>query len=172
MVNLPMPGYIECMLLWFQHPNPMHPEYLPHPWQKPDYGACTQYAPAEDLSPALDASDSKWVQEVIGVLLYYAQAVDSTMLAALGTLATQQAKGTHMTMATLTQLLNYCTTNPNATVHFHTSNMVLWSHSVIAHAHHVQVLYVIYLSTYLAICEHTVCISIGQTQIDYVFDDT
>jgi len=39
----------------------------------------------------LDAADHLCVQEVIGVLLYYARAVDSTLLTALGTLATQQA---------------------------------------------------------------------------------
>jgi len=49
------------------------------------------------------------VQEVISILLYYAHVVDSTMLAALGTLATQQANGTQATMEVLTQLLNYCT---------------------------------------------------------------
>jgi len=68
MVNLSMPGYIKHALLHFQHPHPACPGYSPHPWQKPDYGACTQYAPAEDLSPVLDTSDTKQVPEVIGVL--------------------------------------------------------------------------------------------------------
>jgi len=43
---------------------------------------------------------------------------------------------------------------------------------VIVHTCHVQVLYEIYPSTCLAICKHTMCIPIAQTQIDYVFYDT
>jgi len=69
------------------------------------------------------------VQEVISVLLYYARAVDPTLLVALSTLATQQAHGTQATMEALTQLLNYCATHPNAVIRYHASDMVLWTHS-------------------------------------------
>jgi len=82
-----------------------------------------------DPTPALDAADTKWVQEVIGILLYYARAVDATMLTALGTLATQQANGTQATMEALTQLLNYCATHPHAVIRYQASDMVLWTHS-------------------------------------------
>ena len=69
------------------------------------------------------------VQQVLGVLLYYARAVDSTMLTAIGTIATDQATGTHATMKAITHLLNYCTTNPEATIRFIASDMVLWTDS-------------------------------------------
>jgi len=128
-VDLSMPGYIDRALKRFQHPHPRRPEHSPHAWQKPNYGAKTQFAPDPDATPALDASDCKRVQEVIGVLLYYARAIDATMLAALGTLATQQAKGTKATMEALTQLLNYCTTHPHAVIRYHASDMTLWTHS-------------------------------------------
>jgi len=91
-VDLSMPGYIDQALKCFQHPQPRQPEHAPHAWQKPTYGAKTQFAPEPDATPALDAADTKCVQEVIGVLLYYARAVDATMLTALGTLAMQQAR--------------------------------------------------------------------------------
>jgi len=39
-----------------------------------------QYAPAPNTTPILNAANQMRVQEVIGVLLYYAHAVDSTML--------------------------------------------------------------------------------------------
>jgi len=64
--------------------------------------------PEPDYTPALDASDQQCIQEVIGMLLYYACAADASLLAALSTLVSQQAHGTHATMAALTQLLNYC----------------------------------------------------------------
>ena len=47
-----------------------------------------------DTTPALDLTDLKRVQEVLGTLLYYACAVNSTMLPAIGSLATQNAKPT------------------------------------------------------------------------------
>jgi hypothetical protein len=80
------------------------------------YGAKTQYAPDADTSPALDAADTKHVQESLGTLLYYACVVDSTMLTAIGFIATQQASATQATMQAITQLLNYCATHPEATV--------------------------------------------------------
>jgi len=128
-VNLSMPGYIERALMCFCHPHPKHPEHSPHTWQCPAYGAKIQYAPTPNHTTALDAADCKHVQEVIGVLLYYACAVDPTMLVALGTLATQQANGTQATMQALTHLLNYCASHPDAIIWFHASDMVLWTHS-------------------------------------------
>jgi len=58
-----------------------------------------------DTTPALDLTDLKRVQEVLGTLLYYACAVNSTMLPAIGSLATQNAKPTPLpaTMKASTQ---------------------------------------------------------------------
>ena len=71
---------------------------------------------APDESPELDKHMIKRLQEIIGVLLYYARAVDSTMLVALGTLAATQAKGTEVTMEAAVHLLNYAATHPDATL--------------------------------------------------------
>jgi hypothetical protein len=124
--DISMPGYIERALQRFSHPNPTRPQHSPHPWQKPNYGAKTQYAPEPDHSPALDAADTKHVQEVLGTLLYYARAVDSTMLPAIGSIGTEQANSTESTMKKITQLLNYCATHPDAMVRFIASDMALW----------------------------------------------
>ena len=51
------------------------------------------------------------------------------MLVALGTLASAQSKGTEATAQAATQLLNYCTTHPDAVVCYHTSEMGLHGHS-------------------------------------------
>ncbi len=124
-----MPGYIEWALLHFSHLPPTQPEHSPHAWQKPNYGAKVQYADQPTTAPILNATDTKQVQEVMGMLLYYACAVDSTLITALGTITTQQAKGTQATMEAITQLLNYCITHSDTTVWYHASNMVLWIHS-------------------------------------------
>jgi len=83
-----MPGYVEHVLKWFHHQPPKCPKHAPHTWQCPTYGTMTQYAPNADHTPALNATDHMHIQEVIGVLLYYAWAVDATLLVALNTLAT------------------------------------------------------------------------------------
>jgi hypothetical protein len=127
--DISMPGYIERALQRFQHPNPSRPQHAPHAWEQVQYGAKTQYAPLPDDSPLLDAADTKRVQEVLGTLLFYARAIDSTLLAAIGELASQQAHGTAATMKGLVHLLNYCSTHPDAQIRFHKSDMVLWVES-------------------------------------------
>jgi len=128
-VDLSMPGYIDRALQRFRHPTPTRPEHSPHAWQPPSYGATTQLAPALDTSAPLDPAARRQVQEVIGVLLYYARAVDPTLLVALNTLAAQQASATQATARAVHQLLDYCATHPDATIRFHASDMVLWTHS-------------------------------------------
>jgi hypothetical protein len=51
--------------------------------------------------PALDLKDTKLVQEVLGTLLYYARAVDCTMITAIGSIATHQAAATQATLVTV-----------------------------------------------------------------------
>ena len=120
-----MPGYIERALHRFQHPTPSTPEHAPHPWQKPNHGATTQFAMLPDDATALDVTDKRRILEVLGTLLFYARAIDSTLLTAIGELATEQSEGTKTTMDKLSQLLNYCATHPNATVRFTASDMIL-----------------------------------------------
>jgi hypothetical protein len=123
--DISMLGYIACALQRFQHVAPSKPEHSPHPWQRPTYGAKTQFAALPDASAALDAADKLRILEVLGTLLFYARAIDSTMLTAIGELATEQSGGTKTTMEKLSQLLNYCATNPDATVRFTASAMIL-----------------------------------------------
>ena len=51
------------------------------------------------------------------------------MLAALGSIATQQSCPTENTMKKVKQLLDYSATNPDAIVTYNASNMVLAAHS-------------------------------------------
>ena len=86
--DVSMPGYIDRALQRFQHDAPRTPEHSPHPWQRPNYGAKTQFATLPDAtSPALDAADKLRILEVLGTLLFYARAIDSTLLTAIGELA-------------------------------------------------------------------------------------
>ena len=123
--DMSMPGYIERALQRFKHIAAPKAEHSPHPWQRPTYGAKTQFAAMPDESPSLDAADKTRILEVLGTLLFYARAIDSTMLTAIGELDTEQSQATKSTMDKLAQLLNYCAAHPDAVVRFTASDMIL-----------------------------------------------
>ena len=65
----------------------------------------------------------------IGTLLYYARAVDSTMLVALNAISASQSKATETTAAAIVHLLDYAATHPDAVLRYTQSDMVLHIHS-------------------------------------------
>ena len=69
------------------------------------------------------------VQQIVGLLLYYSVVVDPTMLTVIGTITTQQAKGTEKTYANTLWLLNYAVTHPNAMIRYTASDVILHIHS-------------------------------------------
>jgi hypothetical protein len=77
----------------------------------------------------LTNSKIKQVQKIVGSILYYAQAVNMTVLMALSTIASEQTKGMERTLEKTYQVLDYLATHPNATVKFCASDMVMNIHS-------------------------------------------
>jgi hypothetical protein len=61
--------------------------------------------------------------------LYYARAVDSTMLVALNAISASQSKATKNTAAAIVHLLGYTATHPDAILRYTCSDMVLHIHS-------------------------------------------
>ena len=127
--HISMPGYCDNARQRFKHDFPKKRQDQPYPHVVKTYGAKQQFAEPEDTSPNVSAEDKTFVQEVIGVFLYYARAVDCTMLPALGSLASQQATPTKKTMELIHQFLDYAVSNPDATVTYRASDMVLAAHS-------------------------------------------
>ncbi len=82
-----------------------------------------------DTSHKLDDKDIKRVQQIVVSSLYYARAVDMTVLIALSTITSEQTTGTERTMEKALQVLDYLATHPDATVRFHASDMILNIHS-------------------------------------------
>jgi hypothetical protein len=82
-----MPGYINASLHQYKHPAPARPEHAPHTWNPPVYGAKTQYVENETTSPALSAKDINKLQQLMGTLLYYARAIDTTLIMSINVLA-------------------------------------------------------------------------------------
>ena len=62
---------------------------------------------------------------MVGSLLYYARALDPTLLVVLGSIVSSQNKPTEKTAEAVTQLLNYVATHPLAVVKYTASPMIL-----------------------------------------------
>jgi hypothetical protein len=105
-VHVSLFDYVPKALAHFQHRAPSKPQHQPYPHIKPNYGAKAQYTEDTDTSALLPKEDKKFIQEVIGTFLFYVQCIDSTMLAALGSIATQQANPTENTMKKVRQYLD------------------------------------------------------------------
>jgi hypothetical protein len=93
------------------------------------YSTNPQLTEPEDETAPFPPDGIKRLQQITGTLLYYAQAVDPTMLVALGTIAAQQANGTEATADAIVRLLNYCETHPVSTIRYRASDMILRIHS-------------------------------------------
>ena len=70
-----------------KHEAPKKRQDQSYPHVERKYGAKQQYAEDADTQD----KNKTYVQQVVGTFLYYARAVNCTMLCALGSLASQQA---------------------------------------------------------------------------------
>lgn len=84
-----------------------------------------QTAPEQDETAPLSKDRIKRVQAIVGYFLYYARAVDPTMLVALGQIASSQTRATENVEAACTHFLHYAATYPNATIVYRSSDMFL-----------------------------------------------
>ena len=82
-----------------------------------------------NLSPTLDPGAINYIHQVTGKFDYPARSIDSTMQHALNDLAIAATKGTQQTMTELIHFLNYCATNPDASIISRRSDMILTHHS-------------------------------------------
>jgi hypothetical protein len=123
-----MPGYVANFLSKFQHDNPKHPQHTPSRYVTPVYGAKTRYA-TRDETPPLSAKECINIHNITGSVLYYARGVYSTVLMPLNDIATEQTKATEKIQAATYQLLEYVATQPDTTIRYHASYMILHIHS-------------------------------------------
>jgi hypothetical protein len=125
--DISMPGYVLNVLSKFKHDAPQHPQHTPSIYDTPVYGAKSQYATKDNTLP-LAAKQCLNIQKVTGSVLYYARAVDPTVLMPLNDIATEQTKDMEKTQAATNQLLDYLATHPDATIRYHASDMILHIH--------------------------------------------
>jgi hypothetical protein len=126
--DISMPGYASTVLSKFQYDTPKEPQHTPSRYVTPVYGAKTQYA-TQDEAPSLTEKKCLNIQKVTGSVLYYARAVDPTVLMPINDIATEQTKATGKTQVATNQLLDYLATHPDATIRYHASDTILHIHS-------------------------------------------
>jgi hypothetical protein len=86
-------------------------------------------ADEEEADPPADPRQLKRLQQIIGVLLYYARAVDPTILTRVSKLSTQQRDSNISTLRAAERALQYLATQPEAVLVFHKSDMRLICYS-------------------------------------------
>jgi hypothetical protein len=91
--HLSMKPYLLKALRQFNNLIPTKKQDAPYPHVPPKYGEKQQYA-EYDNSPTVGKDKQKEVQTITGKFLWYARAVDNTMLMPLSELAAQQANPT------------------------------------------------------------------------------
>jgi hypothetical protein len=128
-VDLSMPQYVMMQLTRYAHPEPLKPQHCPFAPNPIHYGKDNQLPNPTDSSPLLDNAGKKRIQQIVGSFLYYARAVDPTILMALSDIATQQSAPTENTNLRVTQFLDYMWTHPDAIIRYRASDMVLNIHS-------------------------------------------
>ena len=108
-----MPGYVDRLLKIYRPDltTGAQSPYIYVPWQA---GADkTRQTPTEDTSPPLPPDSIHEIQQICGAFLWYARAVDNTMLFATRTISAQQAKPTQNTLALVNRLCQYALAYPN-----------------------------------------------------------
>lgn len=128
-LRISMPKYIPKLLQRYEHETPPSAQHSPHKAPPRAYGKAAQTPVPHDDSQLLPTDRRRRVQAVIGSVLFYARAVDNTVLVALSSMAMSQAKATEDTEKHVQQLLDYLATYPNASVLYRASDMVLNIHS-------------------------------------------
>jgi hypothetical protein len=98
-------------------------------WNPLVYVAKAQYVENETTCPALYTRDVNQLPQPMVTLLFYARAVDPTLIMPINVLASEQSKATSYTADKLIKLLNYCSTHPEIKIRYHAYDMILYIHS-------------------------------------------
>ena len=97
-LDISMPGYIQKALQRYKHVRSTTRQDSPYPAAPRIYGAAAQAPSPDDDSLEATEDKVKHIQQVVGTILYYARAVDITVLMALSTITSEQATATKTTM--------------------------------------------------------------------------
>ena len=103
--------------------------HLPAKFEPPVYGSKVQYAKQDLAGNALSAKSVLFIQQIVGVFLYYSRTLDNIMLVTINDMSYEQSSVTTSTIAIVKYFLNYAATYPIAKLRNHKSNMILHVYS-------------------------------------------
>jgi hypothetical protein len=121
---LSLPGYIDNALKRFNI-NLRKGARTPMVYTPPHYGAKQQFTSDKSMYAPLPPEGKKRIEQIVGVLLYYARALDPTMLFACNKISTKQANPTTETAEWAEHLLLYANKFPNAKLIYRASDLIL-----------------------------------------------
>jgi len=128
-LSVSMPNYVQKALIRFTATN-IQSARSPAIYIPPIYGSRKQQQAVLDSTGTISCPQrKKRIQQIIGTLLYYARAVDPTMLTALNKVASRQANPTIAVELAAERILSYAKTFPNAQIVYEASDMILCAHS-------------------------------------------
>jgi hypothetical protein len=132
-VTISMPGYVEKMMTRFRphYLLPNHrPATTPGKYALPVYSnpVYSKMRPIIDTSEPLSSEQRTEIQAIVDTLLYYARAVDPTLLPIANELASQQASPTQRVLQATNRALSYATAHPNNSITYHSYEMILDGH--------------------------------------------
>ena len=124
-VTLSMPNYIRKALACFGVvPGP--PTHSPGGYVHPVYSRNQAPLPiVVPVSPLLPPARVTRLQRIVGTFLYYARAIDSTMLLKVNEIASTISKATELDEQAAEEFMQYAATWPNAEIVYFASDMVL-----------------------------------------------
>ena len=86
-------GYVQAAWKKCNHKKPKQLVHSSSKYTPPKYGAKIQHS-EEDATRPMTPKEKKLVEQIVSVFLYYARAVDGTMMHTLNVLANQMSNGT------------------------------------------------------------------------------
>jgi len=80
---------------------------LPHRYIQPKFGAKVKYSTPDDDNPILPDDRIKYIQQVVGVFLYYGIYIYNTIIVSLSYIGEEQAVDTSNTTGRVYHILDY-----------------------------------------------------------------
>jgi hypothetical protein len=122
-----MPGYVQKALSRFNRLN-IKGANSPIIYVPPKYGAFSQDVLPDNPYPPLSDAQKLELQEIIGVFLFYARAVDPLMITAVNKLGCVQAVATTQILEAVDRFMSYASRFPDTKLRICASDMKLYGH--------------------------------------------
>jgi hypothetical protein len=123
-----MPGYVQKALTRFKRLD-IKGANSPIIYVPPKYGPFSQEVLPDSPHPQLTPDQRLELQEIIGVFLFYARAVDPLMITAINKLGCIQAVATTQIWESVDRFMAYASRFPNSKLCIRASDMKLYGHS-------------------------------------------